>query len=248
MGPQVPRMHLPARWIQRRETPVRMWSQTSSNVKFETSLPSGALNRLDDFRDGGKLHARVEGTVNLLLLRDDSLVGLAPTEQLTRIWWDTANNNFVVSDDILSESFELSKERWCTEVLRTLRPPGHVVFEMTVPRLEALGDAAKRCLGHLDGAQAALDQDRIGDSVRLVYRALEELRHFNNEANAVYGDYRQKRLAEQAKSLRSLCNPERHASEVKDGGLEELPRRLANYLLIAARALCATYICESPRA
>jgi hypothetical protein len=146
MGPQAERIRLSARWLRSGErNAVRTWATSSASLVFETELPGDALERIEAFRGDNRIFARLEGTLFLVTVRDDEfqsyggdleqlMIGLSggghlDIEGIARDLWQTmalwntlADPQRILGVDFSTESFELSRERWDTEIRAVLRP------------------------------------------------------------------------------------------------------------------------------
>jgi hypothetical protein len=236
MGPSFPRRALAARWTNR-ENAARVLRPDESTFTFVTELPGDALDRIESFRDGGRLFARLEGT-RFVVNRDP---GFAVPNQPKLPWLDDVadimgRGNRPWTDNVWSEPFEL-REIWCTQVLATLRPPGRFVLDLQLPSASADGDTAKRALDHIANAKKTfIEGGRDGEVGRICYRALDELRKLADGVEARYGKFGRDRIIAQIKETKSLCDPERHGDAPHHDDLE-FDRTLAQHVLAVTSSI-----------
>lgn len=242
MPAALPVRMLPTRWTNRDST-ARLFLPRETNFKFETDLPGNALQRLEEFRNGARLYARLEGKlvaaaqpegIEREAAEHSGVDSLGLLRDLSDVMGEPGRR--VHGTDIRSEPFELTRDFWCETVLGTLRPPGRVVLEFVAgpPSQEQATAAA----AHWREAQKALDHGRHEEVARLCARALEELNKLLDAIEVRYGRFGRDRLAEQIKSTKSLCDPVRHAERPHHDGLQvDLP--LARHLLAVTASLIA---------
>ena len=201
---------------------------------FATELPHAALDRLDEFRSAGRLFARLEGKM-LLIQKTESPDdrGRDWTQEVARFLGDPQR---VMSTDIISEFFEMSRDAWCDEILGVLRPPGRHVIEVQAPSPSLANEGAVKVVSHLKEAQFAFDQGRWQETARVCYRALDELKGHAAAIEERYGQHAKGRVIDEIKAVCSICNPVRHAEAAEHDGLE-FDRALAQHVLIAASSL-----------
>ncbi len=196
-----------------------------------TDLPGGALDAIERFRESGRLFARFEGQL-YYLTKGPLITGNAP-------WFDDlvamldGGTGRSPCQDIRSEPFEM-RDRWCSEILSALRPPGRLLIEITLPAQH--DDGAQRAVAHLSDARRALDDGRYAEVARVGYRALDEISKLTGRVTERYGAYATARINDQIDKARSLCNPERHGSAPHHDGLE-FDRPLAEHVLAVATSL-----------
>ncbi len=259
-------LRLLARWTNRC-TAARFSMPGSINFTFATDLPSGVLDRIEDFRDGRRLHARLEG--NLFVLYKTA-INDTKTDQ--EPWIDYAcnladnNNRQQLCTKVSSDSMELTHHLWCKEILEILRPPGHEILEVRLPSEPTNEEKAQRALNHLKEAQSAFDEGRYAETARLLYMASEALNeledYINARFNARYASVIIKSIRDQKKSVRTICNLERH-NQKQDSSVEvpnteqddnlkvkgdKIDRPMAHHLLISMKSLAAIYLTSHPGA
>jgi hypothetical protein len=240
MGSQTAKLSLVARWTNR-ERSARLHTPTEATFEFVTEIPGEALDRIEHFRDGGRLHARLEGKLFVIQEeRESKKTGHRP-------WIDDALRLMADYDrmpcvDLRSESFELTRDTWCTEILATLRPPGRFVVDVRVPIGQAHEDGAKRALDHIRDAQKTLDEGgRDGEVGRICYRALDELRKLVDGVEERYGKFGKERLIAQIKETKSLCDPERHGESPHHDDLK-FDRPLAQHVLAVTSSIAGVVL------
>lgn len=236
-------MRLPTRWIDR-ERLTKVFSDRTYRFVFETVVPSEALTRIDAFREGGPLFARIEGQMFTLVL-DEHFIRKSgesdPSERLLRAWNQLEDSSMSVWGEIYSEPFEIAKELWCSKILGTFRPPGRAVFEMIFPDLATSSDRAGRCIQYLKEAQASLDDHRPSEAARHVYRVIDVLSQLDESIRARHGEFIAKRLQQQRKELGAIANQERHGHKGADEAPPPISRSMAQHLLTSMWSLCAVY-------
>jgi len=241
-GSDLPVKTLPARWTNR-DAAARLFLPQETTFKFETELPGNALDRIEEFRNGARLYARLQGKLvavaqpegterHLADQRDPDPLGLL--RDLARVMGDPTER--VHDTDIRTEPFELTRDFWCEKVLGTLRPPGRYVLEVAagVPSQ----DQAAAATAHWKEAQKAFDNGRHEETARLCARALEELNKLLDALEERYGKFGRERIAEQIKTTKSLCDPVRHAERPHHDGLR-VDGPLARHLLVVTASLVA---------
>lgn len=233
-APQIPRLSLDARWTNRDDT-SRFNIPSDVAFVFATELPAGAIDRIEAFRESGRLYARVEG---LLFLSYKWPHAYNSTQ--ARPWLDDA---FALVEDIgrtpcavvRSEPFEL-REIWCSSILVKLRPPGRFVLDFQVPAGNASDEPATRAAAYLAEATDTFNNGRYGEVGRVCYRALEELQKVLDRVESRYGKYGKSRIGDQIKDTKSLCNPERHTEQEAHDDLA-FDRVLAQHVLAVTSSL-----------
>lgn len=233
------RIALPAEWVNRDKTTKLLAPQDVSFV-FRTQLPGDALARLERFRDGERLYARVEGQFMRWSLGDPN----AAFDQVEAVLMAAREPRLILWADVRSEPHELTRDEWGAHVLATLRPPGIVPLEVKLPTVESEAEPVKRALAHLDEAQRALDENKTDRVAHMAYRALDELKHLADRVQANRGEFIGKRLLEERKALASICDPERHG-ERPSGPTGQVDRVLAQHILAAAKSLVAVFASDS---
>ncbi len=238
-GPNHPRLVLNARWLNQMQA-ARMNIPGTVRFEFTTELPAGVLDRIERFREAGRLFARVEGDL-LFTYRD----GHNPRPEGSAPWLsqavETLSANSSIGDRVITDAYELTRDFWCEEVLHKLKPPGHHVIEIQIPTVDPANSTATRVLRYLDEAQRSFNEGRWAEVARVCYRALEEFRSVMDPAKQAYGEYACGQLLAQAKEVRSLCNPERHAERGEHDGLE-FDRNLALHVLVSTQSLAGVVL------
>lgn len=234
-GPKEGRVVLPAVW-QPGEHDVRLVARTNRLMTFRVECPGDALERLEGFRAGGRLYARLEGRFQHLSLGRMNGNGSDPIEGLLH---SLVNPQRVLWMDIKGEALEVSRDRWIAEVLNILRDPAHVVLEARLPVAHVDADAGKRALAELQEAQSEFDHGRFVPCAAAVYRALEAIQSCGSRLDR-YGAFGGRFIADQSKATRSAANECRRHDEAKLGR-EPTPidRALALHLLLTAKSLLA---------
>jgi hypothetical protein len=211
--PGSPNWRLAGRWVNR-ERLTHVHPQQTYSIQIESDLPGDALDRLERFRDSGRLYVRVEAEVTVLL---GGILepGVAPDAIKSEYGFllQLRNPSRSMRETFRTEAFELTRDVWGYEILGALRPPGRFIFEATIPFGTAHEEVAKKGLAHLTESRKALDEGRYAEVARLCYRAIEELAKLSERIETQYGKYGKDRLLIQMKEVRSLCDPERHGSK-----------------------------------
>lgn len=234
-GPQTPRRTLPARWMNR-DTAARFTVPQERRFEFATDLPGTALDRIEDFRGGGRLYARLEGKLAVILMEPSRQGGDVVVPMLSELGKTLVESGREHAAAICSDPKELSRDTWCDEVLAKLRPQGRHLLEVTVPIGAAAGDVAAAALLHQRAAQRSFDDGRYDEVVRACARALEHTSSLLDRAEATYGRSGRERIADQIKTTKSLCDPAFVAEKVNQGG-HLVDRALAHHVLIATSSL-----------
>lgn len=148
-GPQTPRLTLPARW-RRTQYDAQLHVPAAKPWTFETQIPPTALDALEAFRQSGRLYARLEGEALMVVGGSQGWL-----DELANIM---GAGRRIPTVTIRSESYELTRDLWCQEVLAVLRPPGRFVIEVSVPRATAINELGERAMQRIAAAQGALDE------------------------------------------------------------------------------------------
>ncbi|WP_437613331.1 hypothetical protein WMF20_11850 [Sorangium sp. So ce834] len=234
-APGYPPMFLPARWTNR-ERAGRMMTPSEVVFEFVTDLPGDAFDRIERFRDSGRLYARIEGQL-AVVRKEGYRASTQPFHDLAAVMW----GDRVPAADIRTEPFELTRDTWCQQILAVIRPPGRYVVEVATPTGSPVDETAKRALDHLAAAQRAFSEGHYSEVARVCYRALDELNQFGQKVDERYGKFGRDRILEQVKTIKSLCNPERHGSQPHHDGLE-VDRILAQHVLATTSSLAGVVL------
>ena len=233
-GPQTPRKSLPARWANRDKS-ARFTVPNEHHFEFATDLPGDALEKIEAFREGGRLYARIEGTLGVVLVeprKGEELVG-AMLMDLGRVLVDSSRAH---TAQVRTDPKELSRDSWCDDVLGKLRPQGRHVVEVTVPIGSIFGDAAAAALEHQRAAQRHFDAGRYEETVHVCARALDQTSGLLDKIQTNYGNRGRESVAQQIEAIRSVCDPALPAQRSPHGALR-VDRALAQYVLIATSAV-----------
>lgn len=236
-------VRLPARWLNR-ERVTRVDSRHEHSFVFETILTSEVLNRIDDFRNGSSIFARLEGEMLTLIVERTNEDISHPYNQpvkRTELWNQLSEFGRSLWGRVVSEPYELSRDFWSRQILGTLRPPGRVLIEMKLPSAGGQSAIASACLKHLGNAQSALDDLRLEEVAAHVHRALEETSKLDEVVKSRYGGLITQRLSEQRDALMEVAARPQPEPDASDGSLPPMTRSLAQHLLLSAWSLCGTY-------
>jgi hypothetical protein len=240
MAPAGPgKLVLPATWASEVDGhATKRLSGVELHANFTCEMTPTILDGVERFREGGRLFARVQGKFQALVLGTYQ----SPTQEvLTEIIGGLTNPQVTVWTEACGDSFEVTRDVWCMEILPVLRPPGRVILEAALPALHAEEDHGRRALSHLDAAQRAFDEGRYEETARLVYKAGEALQQLGSNVEACYGDLAKSSIAKQNSALQALCHPERH-DESKVVGGHDTDRPMALHLLTSMKSLAAVYL------
>lgn len=240
-GPE--KMVLPALWASETDGHItKHLSGTEMHATFTCNVTPSILDGLERFRDGGRLFARVQGRCQALVLGTYNTPFEQVLGELVSAFTDPQR---MVWTEAWGDSYELTRDLWCAEILPILRPPGRVVLEATLPALLPDEEHGRRALGHLDAAQRAFDEGRYDEAARLVYRAGEALQQLSAHVESRYGDLAKGSIARQNAALQALCHPERHDDSKVVGG-HDTDRPMALHLITSMKSLAAVYLAGSP--
>lgn len=223
---------LRAAWVSEPEQARRFSGSNELTGTFRSELPGDSLDRLERFRNGGRLFARLEGWFRLLWLSEDDAHD--PTRPLSylfdrgapRIWWE-----------LRGPSYELTRDGWF-QVLADLRSPTRVLLEATLPTGTPFEEHGKRAIAHLAEAQRAFDDARHDETARLAYKAVEALQALGERVEGRYGGSVRRAFTSQCKALKDICHPERH-DESRTHEPPRVDRVLAEHILLTAKSLAA---------
>ncbi len=234
VGADHPRLTLSTRWANRNWS-SRVHSPSDVRFEFVTDVSHEALDAIEEFRASGRLYARIEGIL-IVIFRGltDGVDNWA--EGIKTLMGDNSSTH---GQPIISEPLELTRDRWCAQILAMLRPPGRHVIEVQLPLASANDDnstAAKNAIMRLTEATEAFKYGRYSDVARISYQVLDELRKASAGIMDKYGMFAHKRINDELKALCSICNPTRHAEEPAHDGLS-VDRALAQYVLVGSQNL-----------
>lgn len=204
-------------------------------IEFDAPISREALARLDEFREGGSLHARIEGSVQVLSPKVPERGEASGTSPL----WIHGVGDLLSSDPgpapiaLTTETFELHPAKWSDLVLCKLRPPGHFVLEVNASSATGVGEEV---LEKYQKARAAFDEGRWDETARLVYIALEGMKA--QVANIERAQFVKDQLINRIKAVNALCNRERHRDRSDEEPLR-FDRSLAQDALMSAASLMA---------
>ena len=227
-GPHEAHLTLPATWV---HLPQDTYTWTLNDISFvlSTRLFGDALDRIERFRQGGQLYVRVVGHFYMFVAAADR--SQANLSQEVEDWHDP---RVTTTYEVRSDDFEMSRDRWSTEVLTKLRPPGHRILELSLPSIEAEHEGGQRALRYLKEAQAAFDRGQYDVVASRAYRAIDGLHQAQERFEKHYGKFGARQINVQIKAFKSLCNTERHSEAEHHDGLK-FDRVLAHHALIGAQ-------------
>ncbi len=159
-------------------------------------------------------------------------------ESLIRLFGDHSRT---ISQNVWSDSLELTRDAWSNDVLGVLRPHGRYIFEITVPLGTSNEEIAARAVAHISEAKRAFEDGRYRDVAKSCYPALEELQKLGDRVETRYGSFGKDRALEQIKALRSFCNPARHASKT-DREDVSYDRALGQHVLNSTISLASVFL------
>lgn len=224
-GPKTPeRFVLGAEWVDRAGSSW-LWTHQSNPLKFESVLPAGAVDRLEEFRAGRRLWARVEGKFFYGIDCDEVPHHQGRTIQLT------SQDPWL---DYRTEPFELNQHDWGT-ALAVLRPPGFTMIELHLPQGAAARNLAA-ATGYLEQAQTHFDAGQWADCLEDLFKCGEALLHERKALEALYDAGLTNLLQHQVSALKGVSNEARH-HPVSD----KLDRPLALHLLVSTQSALAIY-------
>ena len=228
-----PGLLLPVRWLPSNNDTQPLTRNSKLDLTFVTQVPMGALGRLEERRDGGVWHARLEGGF-FILLAGHTTRGKEPQPAI--IYQFTTTMSLV--DDLRCETWEVPRDVWA-DVLRTLRREHRYMVEVAYPADQVPVDIHEALSKKLAEAQAAFDEGHHDDVARLVYVVHDWLNKHSAAMTERYGADVSKFVVGALKGLKSLANTERHGSEVEIIGRTD--RALALHLLASTQTLVAVY-------
>jgi len=200
---------LHARWVDCARL-TDFYLASSHKLRLETDLPRDALDRIERLRSGGPLFARVQGV----------LVVHMPSGPPAHVSVETAP---VALRDL-----------WIGQVLATLRPPGRMLLELSIPPAPS-DEKAASVLARITEAQRLFDHGEYDSSIREAYVALEALLLQTHKS---LGRFEGGELGKQINSLKTIANATRHTEQERHGGFRA-GRDWAAHFLVTARSLCA---------
>ena len=175
-----------ARWNAHEAGRLRYYGSQSTRLQFLTELPGDALERIEQYWSDGILHARISGTFftvcvkdiplyamdqlqtdskKLLALAPESPIGMAAVPeyfadslcQTLALRRRLAAPNHSIRDQVSSEPFEISRERWNGHLRPVLRPPSPTEESAT----STVTPVASRSPGSTADAPATADDERL---------------------------------------------------------------------------------------
>ena len=241
VSPAQPGLPLTARWMVQGGK-VRVGFGQKVEVLFMSELPGDGLARVEDFREGGRLYACLEGEFMVFL--SGAYVDFRMGER--RVADDTLAQQFSwnggqVRDQVACSGWELPRDTWNNEVLAKLRPEDRVILELSIPTTGERGEHARAAMKKLDQAQKAFDEGRYTDVPMLVYVASEFIMNGGSaELEPRYGEQLSKRIKGHMTKFNGVCNRERHGNEPEQ--IDMTDRILAQHLLVVGKSLAAVYL------
>lgn len=231
-GPQTPRRALRARWTNRDQS-ARMIVPRDQKFEFTTDLPGDALDRIEEYRDGGRLFVRIEGKLSVAFAgpskareSHDEIAGI-----LNDLGRSMVDSSRVYAVDICTILKEISRDTWSESILAKLRTPGRHILEVRVPIGQAAGDAAAAAIQSHRAAQLAFDQGRYEETLGACAQALGQIDQLMERIEASYGKGCREVVAEQLRATRDLCAPSSSQAKMR------VDRALAHHLLVVTSSL-----------
>lgn len=173
---------------------------------FETSAAPRVMKGLESFRNGGELHARIEGSV-----------AYVHGPSVERQFDDPST---MVRMQVVTESFKLDSVLWAEELLPRLLPPGKLVVETDLSEELPVTESS------LKAARRSFYDGRYEDMARELFVFLEDVKT-NNRGSGETEDLAA--LRRTWEGIKSLLNAYRH----KKPGVQPLDRTTARFLLLA---------------
>jgi len=235
---QHPGLLLPARWLPGRGDTEPLGHSSKLDLTFVTQLPVGALGRLEERRDGGVWHVRLEGTFFALL---DGMTTRGKEAHPALLYQFTQRVS--LQDEPRCPTWNVPRDTWA-EVLRTLRREHRFMVEVAYPVDQVPADLHEALPKKLAEAQAAFDEGNHGEVARILYVVYDWLNAHSKETKERYGEGVAKFIAGTVKSLKALANTERHGAAPEIIGRTNRP--LAQYLLASTQTLVAVYFQGEP--
>jgi hypothetical protein len=237
-GPGPGKLTLAATWESEHEH-SQMFSNSTATMRFRTALPGDALDRIEQFRAGGRLFARLEGKLRFFAL------GPIDADARTRIeallaCYDVGRKS--IWNDLWGDSLELTRDLWTGTVLPVLRPPGRVVLEAALPKVESDQEAARRAFAYIAKAQASFDEGRYEPVGAAIYKALEALQTLFAHTDAAYGPTIRGFVKTEVGALSALANEVRHDEAKMKRPTSDIDRTLALHLLTATKSVAAVIL------
>lgn len=225
-------LRLPLRWVPSAQKMI--WAGRPGEIRFEARCDGKTIERIEEFRDGGPVHLRLEGEFRVLKKGGESPVRPEEDRWMKGVaeWLNGAMPQAVLK--VLSKDHTLLAEAWSKSVLSILRHPGSFFVEFTTPH--PTGKVAAEVLEHFKKGQAAFERGGYDEVARVLYIALEAVK--GHVANVERPQFVKDRILDRIKALNAVCNRERHKE--KNGPDEEpvkFDRALAHDALASTASL-----------
>lgn len=196
---------LPATWL-KSPTALRHEPKSEKLLDFEVPMSKDAFLRLEEYRAGEVLFARIEGQVQLITRSNP---GPQATSE-TVLWLDGLQTDLASPDgppirDLRSECFEFHQERWSRDVRSILHPPGSFFFEFTVPESNDF-EGVKDVIVNMEKARKAFVGGNYSDVLKAVLEALKAMAPEGHRIEERYGDAMRKLFDERLEGLKQMCD------------------------------------------
>ena len=197
---------LPLRFVPALDNEPKGFGNNQVKVILAAEATSIAMERLEQFRKGTELNVRIEGNFVVLLSPrlEKQLEAAGPP-----LWCR-----------VLSENFEITRDRWSEVILPALFPPGKLVVETDLSTELPVTERS------LKAARRAFYDGRYEDMARELFVFLEDVKtssRGNNDTEEVAA------LRRTWEGIKSLLNAYRH----KKPDVQPLDRDTARFLLLA---------------
>ncbi len=229
---------LPATWESHPDQ-TKVFSSSPLLMKLRTALPGDAFDRIERFRDGGRLYARFEGKLEYLALGPSDA---ARDQRIGALLACLAVGRNVIWRDIWGDSLELTRDVWAGTILPALRPPGRVILEAALPTLASDHDAAKRAFEYIAKAQASFDEGRYEPIGQAIFKALEALQTLYEHTERAYGAMIRGFVKNEVGALSAIANEVRHDEAKMQRPTSEIDRTLALHLITATKSVAAVIL------
>lgn len=207
-----------------------------STMRCAIDLPPGGIDRLERFRDGGPLYARIVGGFAYIPVGDNPNGEYQALRSLQGVGLNR-------SYSIYGKANRIDPEQW-SDVLQVLRRERRLSIEVAIPAKATPESLLSELEDRQKAARRALENGSYAEVARIVFMMLEIMKNNPACVNERYSKSVCKHLNNMASGLRGVANLERHHHGTD--GYDHVDRALAVHLLTSFTTLAAVWFPASP--
>jgi len=232
-GPKIGKHKLPLRWMCS-ERSVTVKPSQSKKFEFTAPLSRDALGRLEAFRDGGKLFARVHGEFRVAYaMRANAGVPDAWLDNLKAVIHESGGP---AVEGMLTKCSQYNSESWNDNVVSVLKPPGNFVVEFTVLQVDDSGEAAD-VVASLEKAKKALNGSKHPDFVKELLRTLKLLEAELHRVEERHGEWARSQVEARLTALATLCSSLTEKTALNEPKMKNWDRNLSRHVFADTASL-----------